>query len=315
MKKILVTGGAGFIGSNFVNYMLRNYDVKITTVDKLTYAGKRSNLDEAEKTGRHEFIVMDINNPDIECLIKNTDAIVHFAAETHVDNSIKSADEFVKTNVNGTYNLIKYATKYNVRFHHVSTDEVYGTLDLGDNTAFNEQTPYNPRNPYAATKAASDHLVRSYIKTFGLKATISNCSNNYGPFQDEEKFLPKSITRLLEGGKIPIYGKGENVRDWLFVKDHCRAIDYILRDGKIGDTYCVGGMGRDISNLELARELIRIICPARGDEAIEFVKDRPGHDLRYAVDWSKIKRKLGWEPKYDLKTNLLSTVEWYKKRI
>ena len=311
--RILVTGGVGFIGSNFIRYWLAKYKKdKIVNLDKLTYAGNLENLRGIEKNSRYQFIKGDICNPKIvREAIKGTDVVVHFAAETHVDRSIMAPAAFVMTNVIGTQILLDAALEVKIkRFHHVSTDEVFGALSLNSRKKFNEKTPFAPNSPYAASKAASDYLVRAYLKTYGLPITITNTSNNYGPYQFPEKLLPLAITNLLEGKKVPIYGDGLYVRDWLYVEDHCRAIDLVLKKGKIGETYCVGGMIKDISNLEV----IRKICQFMGknpDEWIEFVKDRPGHDRRYAIDWRKIKDELGWQPKYDFEIYLETTIDWY----
>ncbi len=313
---ILVTGGAGFIGSNFIQYWLKKYPVdKIINLDKLTYAGDLNNLQEIEHNKNYQFIKGDINDIKlIDKLMQKVDTVVHFAAETHVDNSISGPDIFVTTNVVGTHNLLKSALKYKIkRFHHVSTDEVFGSLDLKDEVKFNEQTNYDPRSPYSASKAAADHLVRAYHTTYNLPVTITNCSNNYGPRQHQEKLLPKAIINLIQGKKVPIYGDGLYVRDWLYVDDHCQAIDLVLHKGKIGETYCVGGMTEDVNNLEIIKMILDIL--GKNEDQIEFVKDRPGHDRRYAVDWTKIKNELGYQPKYELKEYLKMTVRWYQQKI
>lgn len=312
--KLLVTGGAGFIGSNFILYWLKNYPSdQIVNLDSLTYAGNLENLREADKNPNYSFIhgnICDLNV--IEKAMAGIDWIVHFAAESHVDRSIKKPQDFVMTNVVGTQVLLDAALKNNIkRFHHISTDEVYGSLDLNDQSKFNERTNYNPRSPYSASKAGSDHLVRAYHATYGLPITITNCSNNFGPYQFPEKFIPLAITNILEGKKVPVYGDGLYVRDWLYVIDHCRAIDSVLNKGKVGETYLVGGMTRDNSNLEVIRKILKIM--EKDESFIEHVKDRPGHDRRYAVDWSKIEKELGWKPLHDFDEWLEKTVQWYKE--
>lgn len=313
---LLVTGGAGFIGSNFILYWLDKYPQdKIINLDKLTYAGNLENLKSVEKNENYQFVRGDICDPQlVNSLIKNysIDLIVHFAAESHVDRSILDPAPFIKTNIEGTYVLLEAALKNGkIRFHHISTDEVFGALPLNSKEKFNEKTPYNPRSPYSASKAASDHLVRAYSITYGLPVTISNCSNNYGPYQFPEKLIPLAITNLFEGKKVPIYGDGLYVRDWLYVLDHCRAIDLIIHRGKIGETYFIGGLTEDVSNLELIKKILKIMD--KDESMIEFVKDRPGHDRRYAIDWSKIKKELGWQPTVDLETGLKMTIDWYQK--
>src|SRR3990167_1696082 len=312
--KLLVTGGAGFIGSNFIKYWLQNHPTdKIINFDKLTYAGNLENLSDLENNPNYAFVQGDIC--DAETVLKNmegVDIVVHFAAESHVDRSIMEPAAFVMTNIVGTQVLLDAALKNNIKkFHHVSTDEVFGHLSLDDQEKFNENTPYDPRSPYSASKASSDHLVRAYHKTYGLPITITNCSNNFGPYQFPEKIIPLAITNVLEGKKIPIYGDGLYVRDWLYVEDHCRAIDAVLENGKTGETYCVGGLTQDINNLEVAKKIIKIL--GKDENMIFFVKDRPGHDRRYAIDWSKIKKELSWEPLHSFYEWLESTVNWYKK--
>ncbi|MFA6215178.1 MAG: dTDP-glucose 4,6-dehydratase [Patescibacteria group bacterium] len=313
MSKILVTGGAGFIGSNFIHYWLKAHGSdEITNLDKLTYAGNLENLKAIEANPNYRFVLGDICNPElVRDLVKDCDLIVHFAAESHVDRSILDSGEFVKTNVLGTQILLEAAKEFNKRFHHVSTDEVFGSLDLKSKAKFNENTIYNPSNPYSASKAASDHLVRSYFHTYQLPITISNCSNNFGPYQFPEKFIPLAVTNLIEGKKIPVYGDGLNIRDWIYVTDHCRGIDLILEKGKIGETYCLGGMADDVSNLEVAKRIIKIL--GKTEAAIEFVKDRPGHDRRYAIDWSKAKKELGYKPEHNFEDWLEATVKWYEQ--
>ena len=311
--KLLVTGGAGFIGSNFVHYWLNKYpDDEIINVDKLTYAGNLDNLKSLENNPRHQFIKGDIcDYPLIDQSMKGIDTVVHFAAETHVDRSIVDTTPFIQTNVVGTHVLLEVARVNKVkRFHHISTDEVFGTLELGTDEKFNENTPYNPRNPYSASKAAADHLVRAYFHTHNLPVTISNCSNNYGPYCFPEKLFSLAITNLLQGKKVPIYGDGLYVRDWLYVTDHCSAIDAILNKGKIGETYFMGGSTKDISNLNVIKMILKLM--GKDESNIEFVTDRPGHDRRYVIDWSKINRELGWKPQISLEQGLKLTVEWYK---
>ncbi|MEK7635224.1 MAG: dTDP-glucose 4,6-dehydratase [Patescibacteria group bacterium] len=313
--KLVVTGGCGFIGTNFIHYILNKYpDYSVINIDKITYAGHPENLEIWENNPRYKLVLMDINDEKVENFIKECDTIVHFAAESHVDNSILSADEFIKTNVNGTYNLLKYALKYKKRFHHISTDEVFGSLPLDSKKKFNETTRYNPRNPYSASKASADHLVRCYFETYGLPVTISNCSNNYGPYQNKGSFLPKVILNILSGQKVPVYGDGLNVRDWIFVEDHCSAIDLIIHNGVIGETYCIGGLLADYNNLTILNMVADILKQDSIQNLFEFVPDRIGHDRRYAVDWSKIHRELGWKPKCNFEESLIKTVNWYKQK-
>lgn len=312
--KLLVTGGAGFIGSNFILYWLSHHrNDLVVNLDKLTYAGNLDNLKSIEHDPSYKFIKGDICDTDlVREIMDGVDTVVHFAAESHVDRSIKRPQDFVVTNVVGTQVLLDIAVEKKVkRFHHVSTDEVFGSLELNSSDKFNEQTPYNPHSPYSASKAASDHLVRAYADTYGLPITITNCSNNFGPFQFPEKLIPLAITNLLEDKKVPVYGDGLYVRDWLQVEDHCRAIEAVLMNGRVGETYCVGGMTQDISNLEIVKKIIILL--GKDDSMINFVKDRPGHDRRYAIDWSKINRELGWHPAYDFETWLQKTVDWYRE--
>jgi dTDP-glucose 4,6-dehydratase len=308
---LLITGGAGFIGSNFIHYILKKYpDYKITNLDLLTYAGNLENLKDIENNLNYKFVKGDIADAKLaNGLVSDADVIVHFAAESHVDRSIIDAESFIRTNVIGTHILLEAARKNgNIRFHHVSTDEVFGSLEPKE-PAFNENTPYAPRSPYSASKAASDHLVRAYFHTYDLPITISNCSNNYGPYQFPEKLIPLFITNLIEGKKVPLYGDGMNVRDWLYVEDHCEAIDKIIHLGKIGETYCIGG-NAEKNNREITHELFKLMD--KNESYVEFVKDRPGHDKRYAIDFSKIKNELGWEPHVSFKEGLKKTIEWYK---
>ncbi len=313
--KLMVTGGAGFIGGNFIRYILNIYpDYQVVNYDKLTYAGHLSSLSDLELNPNYKFIKGDIADRDrVEAVLKKNEIthVVNFAAETHVDRSIENPQEFLLTNVLGTQALLDASLKCGVeRFHHVSTDEVFGELSLNGKDKFTESTIYDPRSPYSASKAASDHLVRAYASTHGLNITISNASNNFGPYCDAEKFIPRAITNLIDGKKIPIYGDGKYVRDWLNVSDHCRAIDTILHSGKSGETYLVGGDNHKTNNLDIARMLLKIF--GRDESYIEFVTDRKGHDRRYAIDFSKIKKELGWEPSKNFEGQLLETVNWYK---
>lgn len=312
--KLLITGGAGFIGSNFIRYWLSKYPQdEILNLDKLTYAGHLSSTRDFEKNSNYKFIKGDICDPKtVNKAMSGIDWVVHFAAESHVDRSISGPAVFLNTNVLGTQVLLEAALKHSVKkFHHISTDEVFGALALESKNKFNENTVYEPNSPYSASKAASDHLVRAYSKTYGLPITITNCSNNYGPYQDPEKLLPRLITNMIDGEKMPIYGDGKYIRDWLYVEDHCSAIDVVLREGKVGETYVVGGLTDDISNLEVAKMILKIFN--KDESFIKFVKDRPGHDRRYAVDWSKINKSLGWKPKYRFGAWLEKTVDWYQK--
>jgi dTDP-glucose 4,6-dehydratase len=311
--KLLVTGGAGFIGSNFIHYWLKHHPQdKIINFDKLTYAGNLENLKSIEKNPHYSFVKGDICDPKaVNQAMKGVDIVIHFAAETHVDRSIMGPAVFVTTNVLGTQVLLDAAVKHKVkRFHHISTDEVFGSLPLNIPEKFNEETPFQPNSPYSASKAGSDHLVRAYHQTYQLPVTISNCSNNYGPYQFPEKLIPLAITNLMENKKVPVYGDGLNVRDWLYVEDHCRAIDLVLTKGRIGETYCIGGMTEDISNLDLVKTIIRLM--GKDESLLEFVKDRPGHDRRYAIDWSKAKKELGYQPKYGFDIYLQQTIDWYQ---
>jgi dTDP-glucose 4,6-dehydratase len=312
--KLLVTGGAGFIGSNFILYWFKNHPQdSIVNLDKLTYAGNLENLKSVQNNQNYQFLQGDIcDSKTCEDAMRGIDAVVHFAAESHVDRSITQPSNFVRTNVLGTQVLLEAALKNGVkRFHHISTDEVYGSLNLEDKSIFNERTVYNPRSPYSASKAGSDHLVKAYYHTYNLPITISNCSNNFGPYQFPEKLIPLAITNLLENKKVPVYGDGLYVRDWLYVEDHCRAIDLILEKGKIGETYCVGGLTEDISNLEVVKKILKLL--GKDESSMEYVKDRPGHDKRYALDWTKIKNELGWEPLRGFDEWLRKTVQWYQE--
>lgn len=309
MSRLLVTGGAGFIGSNFIRYWLNTYPQdSIINFDKLTYAGHLENLLDFEASPRYTFIKGDITNKfDVDSVIKNVDFVVHFAAESHVDRSIEDPMVFAKTNVSGTCILLDACLRHGrKRFHHVSTDEVYGELKIGD-APFNETTPFDPKSPYSASKAGSDMMVRSYYTAYGLPVTITNCANNYGPYQDPEKLIPRFITRLLTNNKVPLMGDGGNIRSWLAVEDHCRAIDIVLKRGEIGESYCVGG--EEKTNLEVTSNILKIL--GKDKSWIEFVGNRAVNDLRYAIDDSKI-RKLGWKPQRDFNHWLEKTVEWYK---
>lgn len=336
MKSILVTGGAGFIGSNFIPYFAARYPAyRIINLDKLTYAGNPENLSECAALSNYFFVQGDITDaPFVEGLMKTYDVggIIHFAAESHVDNSIAGPRAFVETNLVGTFTLLdaarrhwmeapgKYRPGYEgSRFHHISTDEVYGSL--GATGAFSETTPYAPNSPYSASKAGSDFLVRSYFHTYGMEVTTSNCSNNYGPKQHDEKLIPTIIRKALAGEAIPIYGNGGNVRDWLYVLDHCKAIDLVFHRGRAGETYNVGGRGEK-TNLEIVAAICSLLdkwVPRAGGvpygELVEFVRDRPGHDLRYAIDFSKIARELGWQPEESFESGLEKTVRWYLDKL
>lgn len=312
-QKLLVTGGAGFIGSNFIHYWLKSHpEDQIVNFDKLTYAGNKENLEDIDSNPNYEFVKGDISNAsDVTNAIENIDIVVNFAAESHVDRSILDPAPFIITNVVGTQVLLDAALKSKVkRFHHVSTDEVFGALTLNSKERFSEKTPYQPNSPYAASKAASDHLVRAYFTTYNLPITISNCSNNFGPYQFPEKLISLAITNILEGKKVPVYGDGLYVRDWLYVEDHCRAIDLVLQKGELGETYCIGA-NNDIANIDVIKKILKML---RVDESkIEYVKDRPGHDRRYAIDAKKIKVDLSWQEKYDFDKALQTTINWYRQ--
>ena len=307
---MLVTGGAGFIGSNFVHHTVRTRpDVQVTVLDALTYAGNEHSLDEV--AGSVTFAKGDIADPDIvDALVKDADLVVHFAAESHNDNSLHDPWPFVRTNVIGTYQLLEAVRRHGVRYHHISTDEVYGDLELDDPAKFTPQTPYNPSSPYSSTKASSDLLVRAWARSFGVQATISNCSNNYGPYQHVEKFIPRQVTNVLDGIRPKLYGTGENVRDWIHVDDHNAAVWAIIEKGRIGDTYLIGADGEQDNKtvIELILELM-----GQSPTAYDHVNDRPGHDLRYAIDASKLRTELGWEPRFTtFREGLADTIDWYR---
>lgn len=308
--KILVTGGCGFIGSNFVHFTLKNKpEHQITVVDALTYAGNLSNLESIKD--KVKFIKGDIcNDRVIDPLIKEADIVVHFAAESHNDNSLTNPWPFINTNLVGTFRILEALRKYSKRLHHISTDEVYGDLELDDPTKFSEITPYNPSSPYSSSKAGSDLLVRAWIRSFGIAATISNCSNNYGPYQHVEKFIPRQITNIIDGEKPKLYGQGLNVRDWIHVDDHNSAVHTILEKGKLGETYMIGANG-ERNNKEVLELILELM--GKPKNAYDQVNDRPGHDMRYAIDASKLCNELGWKPKYtNFKDGLSQTIDWYK---
>lgn len=312
--KLLVTGGCGFIGSNFIRYWLKKYPKdKIINLDKLTYAGHLSSTKDFADNPNYKFVRGDIADPKIVAkVMSEINTVVHFAAESHVDRSNLYPVDFIRTNVFGTQILLDSALENKVkRFHHISTDEVFGSLPLESKRKFNETALYDTSSPYSHSKARSDGLVRTYFSTFGLPVTITNCSNNYGPYQDPEKFIPRQVTNFITGGKATIYGDGKYVRDWLYVDDHCRAIELVLLKGKIGETYCVGGQkDKEYNNLEIVKMTLKLLD--LDESYIEFVKDRPAHDRRYAVDWTKINKELGWKPQYNFDTWLKKTVDWYK---
>ena len=333
MQTILITGGAGFIGSNFIPYFLENNtDLQVVNLDILTYAGDVSNLKEINDNARYTFVEGDICDRNlVENLFKkhNFSGVIHFAAESHVDNSIKNPDAFVRTNVFGTFNLLDVARNYwmdapniykksyqNCRFHHISTDEVYGTL--GKTGLFTEETSYAPNSPYSASKASSDFMVRSYFHTYGMNVITTNCSNNYGPKQHDEKLIPTIIRKAISGENIPIYGDGKNIRDWLYVLDHCKGIELVYKKGTTGETYNIGGKN-ERDNLYIANVICEILdeeLPKEKSykELISFVKDRPGHDFRYAIDASKIETKLGWNAKENFETGIKKTIQWYLEK-
>ncbi len=308
---IIVTGGAGFIGSNFVHWAVDNQPgVHVTVLDALTYAGNRENL-AGIPDGRMSFVHGDICDAElVDKLAADADAIVHFAAESHNDNSIADPTPFLRTNVEGTFTLLQAARKHDVRFHHISTDEVYGDLALDDPARFTEETPYKPSSPYSSTKASSDMLVRAWVRTYGVHATISNCSNNYGPRQHIEKFIPRQITNILCGIRPKLYGDGLNVRDWIHTEDHSSAVWEILTKGELGETYLIGADGEK-NNIDVLRAILKEM--GKDEDDFDWVKDRPGHDRRYAIDSSKLRRELGWQPKHtNFDEGLAATIAWYE---
>lgn len=310
-KNIIVTGGCGFIGSNFVYYVVNNHpEAHVTVLDKLTYAGNKENIAGLPED-RVELVVGDICDKELlDKLVPGHDAIVHYAAESHNDNSIANPEPFLRTNVEGTYCLLEACRKYDVRYHHVSTDEVYGDLALDDPARFTEETPYNPSSPYSSTKAASDLLVRAWTRTYGLKTTISNCSNNYGPYQHVEKFIPRQITNIICGIKPKLYGDGLNVRDWIHTEDHSSAVWTILTKGKLGETYLIGADGEK-NNIDVLHAILKGMGKDEND--FDWVKDRPGHDRRYAIDSTKLRTELGWQPQHtNFEEGLAQTIQWYK---
>ena len=311
-KNIIVTGGCGFIGSNFVHYVVREHPgVHVTVLDKLTYAGNPENI-AGLPADRVELVVGDICDRELlDRIVPGHDAIVHYAAESHNDNSIADPEPFLRTNVEGTYALLEAARKYDVRYHHVSTDEVYGDLALDDPARFTEETPYHPSSPYSSTKASSDLLVRAWHRTFGVRATISNCSNNYGPYQHVEKFIPRQVTNLIDGARPRLYGDGLNVRDWIHTEDHSSAVWAVLTRGRIGETYLIGADG-ERNNITVLREILKAF--GRDEDDFDRVRDRPGHDRRYAIDSTKLRRELGWEPAHtDFAEGLAETIRWYRE--
>ena len=312
MNRIIVTGGAGFIGSNFAHWVAKNKPgTHITVLDKITYAGNPANL-EGLPEGFADLVVGDICDAElVDGLVAHADAIVHFAAESHNDNSIANPAPFVRTNVEGTFTLLEAARRHGVRFHHVSTDEVYGDLALDDPTRFTEATPYQPSSPYSSTKASSDMLVRAWCRTYGLNATISNCSNNYGPRQHIEKFIPRQITNILRGIRPKLYGDGKNVRDWIHVDDHSSAVWAILERGRSGGTYLIGADG-ERSNIDVLHTILTVM--GRKADDFDWVRDRPGHDRRYAIDPTKLRSELGWKPQHtDFEAGLAETIAWYRE--
>lgn len=310
MTSILVTGGAGFIGSNFVHHVVRETDVDVVVLDKFTYAGNPDSL-AGLPADRVQVVTGDVADADlVDGLVGSSDVTVHFAAESHNDNSLRDPRPFLDANIVGTYTLIEAARRHDKRYHHISTDEVYGDLELDDPARFTETTPYNPSSPYSSTKAGSDLLVRAWVRSFGLRATISNCSNNFGPRQHVEKFIPRQITNLIDGVRPKLYGAGRNVRDWIHVDDHNAAVLSILERGVIGETYLIGADGEQNN-----QEVVELILELMGetDGGYEHVSDRPGHDLRYAIDATKLRTELGWTPRYsDFRAGLDATIEWYR---
>lgn len=309
MKNLLVTGGAGFIGANFVHYTLKNYpEYKVTVVDKLTYAGNPANVEKV--LSNINFVTGDICDAELmDRLMAENDIVVHFAAESHNDNSLRDPWPFMQTNFIGTYTILEAVRKHGKQMHHISTDEVFGDLALDAAEKFHEAYPYNPSSPYSASKASSDHLVRAWVRSFGVKATISNCANNYGPYQHVEKLIPRQITEVLEGRKPRLYGQGENVREWTHVDDHNEAVHLILKKGTIGETYLIGS-GDERNNKYIVETILELMGKPKTD--YDLVSDRPGHDLRYSNDSTKIRTELGWKPQYqDLRDGLQATIDWY----
>ncbi len=306
-----MTGGAGFIGSNFVHHLVRETSARVTVLDKLTYAASRESL-EGLPSDRVSLVVGDVaDGPTVDGLVAQADAVVHFAAESHNDNSLTEPGPFIQTNIVGTFQVLEAARRHGTRLHHISTDEVYGDLELDDPQRFTEATPYNPSSPYSAAKAGSDHLVRAWVRSFGVKATISNCSNNYGPWQHIEKFIPRQITNVIDGDRPKVYGTGTNVRDWIHAQDHSAAVWLILQQGRIGETYLIGADG-ERNNLEVVRSILEHFDRPADD--YDLVTDRAGHDLRYAIDSSKLRDELGWRPVYsDFEAGLARTIEWYQE--
>lgn len=309
-RTLLVTGGAGFIGSNFVHHVIQNTDDRVVVLDKLTYAGNRDSLAGLPKN-RVELVVGDVTDDVlVDELFTGVDAVVHYAAESHNDNSLHDPRPFLNTNIIGTFTLLEAARKHDRRFHHISTDEVYGDLELDDPARFTESSPYNPSSPYSSTKAGSDLLVRAWVRSFGVQATISNCSNNYGPYQHVEKFIPRQITNVIRGIRPKLYGKGENVRDWIHADDHSSAVLTILDKGVIGETYLIGADGEQ-SNKDVVKLILSLM--GQPSDAYDHVNDRAGHDMRYAIDSTKLRTELGWTPRYgDFEAGLASTIEWYR---
>lgn len=310
MARLLVTGGAGFIGSNFVHHVIAHTDHHVTVLDKLTYAGNRDSLTGLPED-RFRFVQGDIADaPLVDDLFADADAVVHYAAESHNDNSLDDPRPFLDTNIIGTYTLLEAARRHGTRFHHISTDEVYGDLELDDPARFTEHTPYNPSSPYSSTKAGSDLLVRAWVRSFGVQATISNCSNNYGPYQHVEKFIPRQITNVIRGIRPKLYGAGQNVRDWIHADDHSSAVLTILERGEIGQTYLIGADGEK-DNKTVVELILELMGQPR--DAYDHVTDRAGHDLRYAIDSTKLRTELGWEPRYrDFDAGLAATIQWYR---
>jgi dTDP-glucose 4,6-dehydratase len=310
MRRLLVTGGAGFIGSNFVRHVLDHTDDSVTVLDKLTYAGNVRSLDGLPEN-RFTLVKGDICDAElVDQQVAGHDLVVHFAAESHNDNSLRDPSPFVSTNLIGTFTLLEAVRRHQVRFHHISTDEVYGDLELDDPERFTENTPYNPSSPYSSTKAGSDLLVRAWVRSFGVPATISNCSNNYGPYQHVEKFIPRQITNVIDGGRPKLYGAGQNVRDWIHADDHSAAVLLITERGRIGETYLIGADGEK-SNQQVVETILTLLGQPR--DAYDHVTDRIGHDLRYAIDSSKLRAELGWRPNYsDFESGLADTIKWYQ---